>query len=218
VALAAAVALGLILVVGRCALAERPARAFAAFSVLYVAAFGVANPLVFEWYRPPLALASTFVIAACAARVARAGRAAAALLLAGSAAVHLAAFRPYDPSGREDVYAQAATVLAMRPEETVAAPEIGALGWATRARVLDSAGLVSPAALGWLGRPAGEGGSIPPRLLRETGADALVALDRFLEPALAADPGALGSWSEVARYPARAFGGPGTVRVFRRAR
>jgi hypothetical protein len=75
---------------------------------------------------------------------------------------------------------------------------------------------VSPAALGWLGRPEGEGGSIPPRLLRETDAAALVTLDRFLEPSLVADPGALGGWSEVARYPAHAFGGSGRVRVFRR--
>jgi arabinofuranosyltransferase len=214
----AATALGFILVFGRSALGALAALAFGGFTVLYVAALGVANPLVFEWYRPPLALASTYVIAACIANLPRTDRAAAALLLAGSAALHLVSFRPYDPSGREDVYARAAAVLALRPEETVAAPEIGALGWATRGRVLDTAGLVSPAALAWLGRPAGEGGSIPPRLVRETSADALVALDRFLNPALASDPGALAGWSEVARYPAHAFGSPGTVRVFRRAR
>jgi hypothetical protein len=216
--LAAAAALGMILVFGRAALGERAALAFASFSVLYVTAFAVANPLVFEWYRPPLALASAFLVAACVARLPRAGRAGAALLLASSAAFHVAAFRPYEPSGREGVYARAAAGLALRPEETVAAPEIGALGWATRARVLDTTGLVSPAALSWLGRPEGEGGSIPPRLLRESGADALVTLDRFLAPALASDPGALGGWSEVARYPAHAFGSPGTVRVFRRVR
>ena len=217
-ALVAAAALALILVFGRAALGGLPALAFAGFSALYVAAFAAANPLVFDWYRPPLALASAFVVATCAARLPRIGRAAAALLFAGSAAVHLAAFRPYDPSGREDVYARAAAALALRPDETVAAPEIGALGWTTRARVLDTTGLVSPAALAWLGRPEGEGGSIPPRLLRETEAGALVALDRFLEPSLRSDPGALSRWSEVARYPAYAFGGSGTVRVFRRTR
>ncbi len=217
-ALLGAAAFALILVFGRAALRGLGALAFAGFSALYVAAFSAANPLVFDWYRPPLALAAAFVVAACVEHVPRAGRVAAAFLIAGSAAVHVATFRPYDPSGREDVYARAAAALALGPEETVAAPEIGALGWATRARVLDTTGLVSPAALGWLGRPDGEGGSIPPRLLRETDAAALVALDRFLEPSLAADPGALGRWSEVARYPAHAFGGSGTVRVFRRAR
>jgi hypothetical protein len=146
------------------------------------------------------------------------GRAGAGFLLAASAAVHVGAFRPYEPSGREEVYARAAAALALRPDETVAAPEIGALGWATRARVLDTTGLVSPAALVWLERPEGEGGSIPPRLLRETDADAVVALDRFLEPSLAADPGALARWTEVGRYPAHAWGGPRTVRVFRRNR
>ena len=217
-ALVAAAALALILVVGRAALGGLPALSFAGFSLLYVAAFALANPLVFDWYRTPLALAAAFVLAACVGRLPRAGRAVAAFLLAASGAVHVAAFRPYEPSGREEVYARAAASLALRPDETVAAPEVGALGWATRARVLDTMGLVSPEALAWLEQPMGEGGSIPPRLLRRTDAAALVVLDRFLEPSLAADPGALDRWSEVARYPAYAWGGPRTVRVFRRVR
>lgn len=217
-ALLSAAALALILFFGRTALGALPVLAFAGFSALYVSAFAAANPLMFDWYRPPLALASTFVVVACAAHVPRAGRWAAAALLALSAAVHAAAFRPYDPSGREDVYARAAAALALRPEETVAAPEIGALGWATRARVLDTTGLVSPASLVWSGQPGRWGGSIPPRLLRSTDATAVIALDRFLDPSLRADPGALDRWSEVARYPASAFGDRGTVRVFRRVR
>jgi hypothetical protein len=210
--LLSAAALALILLFGRAALGGLAALAFAGFSALYVAAFAAANPLVFEWYRPPLTLASTFVVTACAARVPRAWRAAAAALLAGSFAVHAAAFRPYDPSGREDVFARAAAALALGPEETVAAPEIGALGWATRARVLDTTGLVSPAALVWLGRTVGEGRVIPPRLLRETDATALVTHDSCLAPSLAADPAALDRWSEVAVSGAR------SVRVFRRTR
>jgi hypothetical protein len=212
VSLLSAAALALILLFGRAALGGLATLAFAGFSALYVAALAAANPLVFEWYRPPLTLASTFVVAACASRVPRTWRAAAAVLLAGSFAVHVVAFRPYDPSFREDVFARAAAALALGPEETVVAPEIGALGWATRARVLDTTGLVSPAALVWLGRPVGEGGLIPPRLLRETDATALVTLDLFLAPSLAADPGALDRWSEVAVFGAR------SVRVFRRTR
>jgi hypothetical protein len=217
-AVLAVAALAGIVVFGRAALGTLPALAFAVFSALYVAAFSLANPLVFDWYRPPLVLATAFVLVACAARLPRPGRAAAAALLALAASVHLATFRPYDPSGREEVYARAADLLDLGADDTVAAPEIGALGWATRARVLDTIGLVSPSALRWLDRPLDEGGTVPPRLLRETDADALVALDRFLDRALAADPGALGRWSEVARLDARAFGGAGTVRVFRRVR
>lgn len=56
-ALLAAAAFALILLFGRAALGELPALAFVGFSALYVAAFAVANPLVFDWYRPPLALA-----------------------------------------------------------------------------------------------------------------------------------------------------------------
>jgi hypothetical protein len=58
----------------------------------------------------------------------------------------------------------------------------------------------------------GVGGMIPPRLLRETDATTLVTLDLFLAPSLAADPGALDRWSEVA------VAGVRSVRVFRRTR
>jgi hypothetical protein len=218
IVLLAAVALALVLAFGRRALADPPVTALALFAGAYVAAFAFANPLVFPWYRPPLAVATAFVAIACAARLPRPARAGAAALLAAAACVHVATFRPYDPSGREAVYVRAAGLLALGPGDTVAAPEIGALGWATPARVLDTVGLVSPAAVRWLGRPLAEGGAIPPQLLRETDAGSLVALDRFLDPALAADPGALARWTEVARLPAHAFGSPGTVRVFRRVR
>ncbi len=210
--LAALAGLALALAFGRAALAALPALACALFAVFYAGAFGIANPLVFEWYRPPLALAATFAVVACAARLPRTGRAAAAVLLAGAAASHVAAFRPYDPFAREDVYARAAAALDLGPGDTVAAPEIGALGWATRARVLDTTGLVSPAALAFSGRPENSGGAIPPRLLRESDAVALVTFDRFLAPSLAADPGALDGWTELV------VPGAGNARVFRRKR
>ncbi len=218
VVLLAAGALALLLAFGRRALTDPPVLAFALFAGAYVAAFALANPLVFPWYRPPLALSTAFVAVACAARLPRPAGAGASVLLAAAACVHLATFRPYDPSGREAVYQRAAALLALGPADTVAAPEIGALGWATPARVLDTVGLVSPAALRWLDRPLADGGAIPPRLLRETDAVALVALDRFLDPTLAADPGALARWTEVARLPANAFGSAGAVRVYRRLR
>lgn len=205
-------ALALVFLFGRGAFRSLPVLAFGVFSALYVAAFAVANPLMFDWYRPPLALASTFVVVACTSRVPRSWRAAATTLLASSFAFHVAAFRPYDTSGREDVYARVAASLALGPEDTLAAPEIGAVGWATRARILDTTGLVSPAALAWSGVPVGWGGSIPPRLLRETDANLLLTSEACLGGSLAADPGALDRWSEVA------VSGDRWVRVFRRVR
>ena len=218
IVLAGGAVLGLALVGGRSALRRLPVLVALLFAALYVVAFALANPLVFPWYRPPLALATAFVVAACAARLARPARAAVAAALALAAASHAATFAPYDPSGREEVYARAAAQLRLDASAKVAAPEIGALGWATRARVVDAVGLVSPEALRWIDRPLAGGGTIPPGLLRGTDADALVALDRFLDPALAADPHALDGWTEIARLPARAFGGAGTVLVYRRAR
>ena len=218
IVLLAAATLALVLAFGHRALAHQAVLALTLFGVAYVSAFALANPLVFGWYRPPLALATAFVTVACAARLPRPARVAVAVLLAAAAALHVATFRPYDPSGREGVYIRAATLLDLGPDDTVTAPEIDALGWATRARVLDTVGLVSPGSLEWFDRPLDAIGAIPPRLLHATRANALVALNCFLDPTLAADPGALDRWTEIGRLPAYAFGEPGAVRVFRRVR
>ncbi|HQQ79233.1 MAG TPA: hypothetical protein PLB01_17930, partial [Thermoanaerobaculia bacterium] len=117
VVLLAAGALALLLAFGRRALTDPPVLAFALFAGAYVAAFALANPLVFPWYRPPLALSTAFVAVACAARLPRPAGAGASVLLAAAACVHLATFRPYDPSGREAVYQRAAALLALGPAD-----------------------------------------------------------------------------------------------------
>jgi hypothetical protein len=209
---AAAVLVAVTLVLGRLRLASLPALAFALFSAAYVVAFAFGNPLVFPWYRPPLNLAAAFVVCAAVGGLGPVWRFAWAVLLAGTAVLHVAFFVPYDPAGREDVYRRAVEVLAPGPAEVILAPEIGVVGWTSRARILDSIGLVSPGALRFRASPDG---SVSPRLLRETTATSLVSLGRFLWAARTLDPGSLAGWRLVARCPATAFGDT-EVQVYRR--
>jgi hypothetical protein len=209
---AAAVLVAATLVRGRSGLASLPVLALALFSAAYVFAFAVGNPLVFPWYRPPLALAAAFVVGAAAGALGPVWRGGWAVLFAATAVLHVAFFAPYDPGGREDVYRRAIEGLAPAQTDVVLGPEIGVLGWFSRARIQDAIGLVSPESLGFRAFPDG---SVSPRLLRETSATSLVSLSRFLAAAKAVDPGSLSRWRLVARYPARAFGDT-EVLVYRR--
>jgi hypothetical protein len=73
----------------------------------------------------------------------------------------------------------------------VAAPEIGALGYASNLRVLDTVGLVSPAALRYYPLPADQlvvDNAIPVRLILDARPDMVVTLDAFAERSLLVDP------------------------------
>lgn len=208
---------GVALWMGRRGLSRLPAVALSLFGTGYLGAFALGNPLVFDWYRPPAALAFAFTLTFGLSAAPRRVRLPGCLLLALAAAAHLATFAPYDTSGREDVYRRAMQQLSLPDTDLVAAPEIGAVGWFTRARVLDTAGLVSPEALAFQAEPgSGEGGGIPARLLRETGAGCVVSLGRFLEVARRTDPGALEGWVPAGRIPTRAFGRDDAVEILRR--
>jgi hypothetical protein len=73
----------------------------------------------------------------------------------------------------------------------VAAPEIGALGYASRLRILDTVGLVSPAARAYYPLPPEQlvvDNAIPPRLIRDQQPDAVVTMDVFAQRTLLLDP------------------------------
>jgi hypothetical protein len=187
------------------------------FATSYLAVFGLANPLVFDWYRPPLALAMSVAVAGVVGALpekARILRTVWIMLAALAAAVHLWGFRPYEPSGREGVYGQAVEELSPAKSDVLAAPEIGAIGYFSRARILDTSGLVSPEALPFLAHRIGAGGAIPPGLLAALTPRFVISLSFFLRPLTAADPMALDGYHLRARYPAFAFGRADEVLVY----
>ncbi|HYH45586.1 MAG TPA: hypothetical protein VEG34_07855, partial [Thermoanaerobaculia bacterium] len=122
---------------------------------------------------------------------------------------------PPDPRFR--IYAAVGRFLEQRrhdlPEGAVAAVEIGALGWATRAPVLDLAGLVSPAVLA-----AKANGTVPQLVARERPAclvDAPVFRTLLLGEVLR-EPRIAASYRPVAVFETLEYGG-GTVRLLCRS-
>jgi hypothetical protein len=125
--------------------------------------------------------------------------------------------------GREEAYREAASYLAaIAPAgATVAAPEIGAIGWETPAlRILDTVGLVSPVALRYYPLPTREAyglnNAVPAELLRHERPDFILSLEVFLRPILRDDPSALDGYVLEREWPGDAFGSRG-LRLYRRA-
>ncbi|HXO20814.1 MAG TPA: hypothetical protein VOA87_12930, partial [Thermoanaerobaculia bacterium] len=120
------------------------------------------------------------------------------------------------PDPRFAVYEQVGRFLARdaagSPDATVAASEIGVVGYVSRLRVLDLGGLISPQVLA--ARAAGH----LPDLLAAARPDYLVDVPAFRERGLAAflaRPEATAAYRPVAAFTSPEYGG-GTVRVWRR--
>jgi hypothetical protein len=105
--------------------------------------------------------------------------------------------QPLLPTGhqliREGALLDAGDLLRQRlaHDAVIAAPEIGAIGYASNLRILDTVGLVSPEALPYYASPsapAGEDNAIPPRLIEDRRPAAVVALDQFARERLLPDP------------------------------
>jgi hypothetical protein len=140
-----------------------------AFPWLYLAAFAVANPLIFRWYLTPPLPFYFLVIFLGIHRLARDLKIPALAWLLGAGAFVLTLngwtripdHGPRRPApemafiGLELLYEQAGTALQpyLRADEVVAAGDIGVLGFVTGARVLDLVGLVSPVSAGYYPLP-----------------------------------------------------------------
>lgn len=184
----------------------------AAIALGLVALYAAGNPLVFEWYTPPLLVMSTLaavVVVADATDAASSRRALHLSLTAIAAAwLMLVSFParttpqgpqlagPYaierDPERlRIPQYQLAMQRLdpLLTPASTIAAPEIGAIGYATDAKILDPCGLVSPQALPFLPVPPGQRespltGAISVDFVRATNPDWVITLRTFAHKSL----------------------------------
>jgi hypothetical protein len=192
-----------------------PWQPFAAFAMLYVSfyvAVGLRGVRLFPWYLVPI---EPFYLLAAAAGLARLSAWRPGAVLAAALVVwQLVAIdwqRPFLPAGQDllreqlllDVGQQLATTLP--PTATVAAPEIGALGYASKLRVLDTVGLVSPEALPYYPLPAEQmltDNAIPPRLIVDQRPDVVVTLDAFAQRSLLTDPTFQRAYRLERTYPA----------------
>jgi hypothetical protein len=96
-------------------------------------------------------------------------------------------------NGRERLYEKVATDYDGRWDGStlIALPEIGAIGYHTRAQVLDTVGLVSPSAVRYYPIPNAQllaDNAVPSALIRDARPDYVVTLDRFIKGTLTPDP------------------------------
>jgi len=119
--------------------------------------------------------------------------------------------RPLLPTGHELVREQALLQAghdlraSLPPDATLAAPEIGALGYASNLRILDTVGLVSPMASRYYPLPAEQAANdnaIPPRLIEDLKPDAVVTLDAFARTSLMTDAAFVRDYQLARSYPA----------------
>ncbi len=242
----AAAGLGAIWLLGiwRAARRSRDALTIGSFAALYVAVFGLANRPMFRWYFVPLEPLYLVGLGAALHWFAGGARRAPAWLPRGLAAAAAAAalagqlwslnLIPDDARAwlapkrismeREQLYARVAQELnesyALHPGVTVATPEIGAFGYWSEARILDTTGLVSPQAITYYPIDASLSPecnyAIAPRMIRDLRPELVVSLEVFIRHSLLLDPWFEANYVPSARYPTDAFGSKGLL-VYRRS-
>ena len=244
VGIALYLALGLI---GGRAMVRREPRAWlvAVYPWLYGVVFAVANPLIFRWYlAPPLPsyylsiLAGLSTLAHDVARgvrlptwAARAGwglpaLAAGALLLNGWTL--RPDHGPQAPAPRmawhqlELYYTRLGQDLAphVTPHTVIAAGDVGALGYYSQAHILDTVGLMSPAASAYYPLPADQyviNYAVPARLILDHRPDWVVLLEVYGRRSLLPDADFQAAYQLEQTVPTDIYGSNGLLVYQRRA-
>jgi hypothetical protein len=190
---------------------------FAAFTLLYISFYvlvGLRGVRLFNWYLLPL---EPLYLLGLAAGLVRLGGLRWSWLAAGLVLWQLPAVdwhQPFSPAGenlvREQLFLEVGRDLAqvLPPTAVVAAPEIGALGYASNLRVLDTVGLVSPAALAYYPLPIDRlvtDNAVPARLIDDQKPEVVVTLDAYAQRTLLLDPTFVGEYTLERSYPAQVW-------------
>lgn len=106
------------------------------------------------------------------------------------------------------------------PQTRVAAGDIGAVGYFSRAFIVDTVGLVTPEMSAYYPAdpaliPEGQNYAIPPQLILDTQPDFLVTMEAFVRLGLEQDPRFRAAYTLAAEIPTD-FYGTG-MRLYRRA-
>lgn len=236
-----AIAVGIVLypglaMIGLLTAAKRAPRLvpFVAYPWLYSAIFSLANPLIFRWYLAPLLpgyyLAILAGLWALVAASVRSPRRAAGVLTGLGALLVLFLFNAWvlHPDHGPDrpapgmawhkielLYQQVGERLrdeyGVSRSTLVGAGDIGALGYFSRARILDTVGLVSPEAAAYypvdrsLFVP-GMNYAVPPQLVYDQRPEYLVLMEAFIRHGLARDERFLTQYEQMLFIPTDFYG------------
>ncbi len=219
---------------------------FLLYPWLYVAVFSAMNPLIFRWYlAPPLPpyfvaiVLGVWALAGAAAEAARRphlGLAATGTLGALFVALSLNAWALHPDHGHDRPapemawhkielnYRRMAGALrdqfGISEATVVAAGDIGALGYYSRAHILDTVGLVTPEMAAYYPVDAsllaeGANYAVPPAIIMDYQPDFIVLMESFVRNGLARDP-AFGRLYAQVRFFATDYYGTGMILYQRR--
>jgi len=194
-----------------------------AYPWLYFGVFALANPLIFRWYlAPPLPayfLAIGCGVAALVALLPRGGgRRGVAVAAAGFALLTtLNAWEWRQPRmafhDLEQNYARMAGILraehGLTTSSVLAASDIGALGFYSRAHIFDTIGLVTRGTTPYYTatpRTPGSNYVIPPDLILDRQPDFVVVMEIFIRDGLAQDPRFVAQYELVEAIPTDYYG------------
>jgi hypothetical protein len=201
-------------------------RIAASFPALYLLSYvfsGLAHVMIFDWYLAPLQPFYLLFISSGLLSLVRGSfsRASVPFIFSLLVLSQLTGLRwtpdqlglPMDASAdRERLYREVASEYAsvFGRESLVAAPEIGALGYFSGARILDTVGLVSPVALPYY--PLAHNiyatsYAVPPELIRDTSPRFLVTMEVFISRGLLQTEWFRAEYEEIDRRYTSAFRG-----------
>lgn len=201
-----------------------------AYPILYLAAFSVANPLIFRWYLapplPPLFLGIFLGVHRIAQDLRRPAIAWAFGLFALTLTLNGWSLRPDTGPDRpapamaflglEDIYLDLGSRLRDRlsPTQVLAAGDIGALGYASGARMLDLVGLVSPQIVRYYPLAPDDyviNYAVSDRAIADLQPDLLVLLEVYGRETVLNDPGFHHSYLLVETIPTDLYGSQGML-------
>jgi hypothetical protein len=207
---------------------------FLFYPLVHITAFAIANPLLFRWYLTPPLLFYFLGIFLGVAALGEVSRQRWLLPLAGVAALALTLsgwtlqpdHGPQRPAPRmayiklELLYQEAADTLSemAKPDDILAAGDIGALGYWTNMRVVDTVGLISPSAAKYYPLPASSyviNIAIPSALVLDLEPDWLVMLESYGRETLLKDSQFLARYGLVHTIPTDIYESHGML-IFRR--
>jgi hypothetical protein len=216
----AAIGLATLAVLVRRGLVSRPLgwQPFAAFGALYVAFYvvaGLRGVRLFPWYLVPLIPLYVLGAAAGLQRLRwRGSHELAAVLLLAWQLPAVDWRQPLLPVGYTLERERALLIVGAELNQTlpsdavIAAPEIGALGYASQLRILDTVGLVSPVAVGYYPLPPEQlvvDNAVPARLIDDQQPDVVVSLDAFVQRSLLTDAAFQRDYRLERSYPANVW-------------
>jgi hypothetical protein len=205
-----------------------------AYPWLYLLVFAIANPLIFRWYlSPPLPLYFLGIFIG-GERVGRDLKSKVPIYILGFVAViltlngwtYLPDHGPSRPSPEmayielEMLYQDVAEQLRpeLEPDHTVAAADVGAVGYYTQARILDTLGLISPESVPYYPLPEEDlviNYAIPTELIQDLQPDYLIILEVYGRNTLLKDPLFHNLYDLLQEVPTDIYGSEGML-IFQR--